>query len=194
MELREVERYWETRVELVSALKEGTASSLMAGPHVKSEVSEGIFVVDVEGAVPATATTSSPSLSLSRYAHATHAALISLGAPPIFEPLRAFELHLQEEYGGFRHDQMQRIQDFRREKDDTPRTMYTRLARFARESGGVFAKNQLVKVFLSKIGKHLLGLTLPKIIMEFGGRATLAEAFAIVEQCHRALCQHDATD
>ena len=30
--------------------------------------------------------------------------------------------------------------------------------------------------------------------MEFGGRATLAEAFAIVEQCDRALCQHDATD
>ena len=30
--------------------------------------------------------------------------------------------------------------------------------------------------------------------MEYGGRATLAEAFAIVEQCDRALCQHDATD
>ena len=32
------------------------------------------------------------------------------------------------------------------------------------------------------------------IIMEFGGRATLAEAFANVEQCDRALCQHNATD
>ena len=30
--------------------------------------------------------------------------------------------------------------------------------------------------------------------MEFGGRTTLVEAFAIVEQCDRALCQHDATD
>ena len=44
---------------------------------------------------------------------------------------------------------MQRIQDFRREKDDTPRTMYTRLARFARESGGVFAESQLVNAFAS---------------------------------------------
>ena len=30
--------------------------------------------------------------------------------------------------------------------------------------------------------------------MEFGGRTTLAEAFAIVEQCDRALYQYDATD
>jgi hypothetical protein len=36
-----VKRYWETWVELVSALKEGAASSLMAGPEVKSEVPEG---------------------------------------------------------------------------------------------------------------------------------------------------------
>ena len=28
--------------------------------------------------------------------------------------------------------------------------------------------------------------------MEFGGRTTLAKAFAIVEQCDHALCQHDA--
>jgi hypothetical protein len=89
---------------------------------------------------------------------------------------------------------MQRIQDFRRERDDTPRTMYTRLARFARESRGVFAENQLVKVFLSKIDKRLLDLVLPKIVMEFDGRATLAEAFAVVEQCDCALCQHEATD
>ena len=39
-----------------------------------------------------------------------------------------------------------------------------------------------------------MGLTLPIIIMEFGGWATLAEAFAIVEQCDRALCQHDTTN
>ena len=51
----------------------------------------------------------------------------------------------------------------------------------------VCAENQLVKVFLSKIDKRLLDLALPMIIMEFGGRATLAEAFAIKEQCDRAL-------
>ena len=66
-------------------------------------------------------------------------------------------------------------------KEDTPRTMYTRLARFAREFGGVFGKNQLVKVLLSKIDKRLLDLALPMIIMEFGGRVTLTEPFPIVE-------------
>ena len=47
-----------------------------------------------------------PVLPLSHYAHATHAALASLGAPPDFESLQVFELHLQEEYGGFRRDHM----------------------------------------------------------------------------------------
>ena len=88
---------------------------------------------------------------------------------------------------------MQWIHDFKRE-NDTPRTMYTRLAKFARESRGVFTESQLVKVFLSKIDKRLLDLALPKIIMKFGGRTTLAEALAIVEQCDRPLCQHNATD
>ena len=147
-----------------------------------------------KGSTPAAASKSSPILPFSRYAQATQAVLASLGAPPVFEPLPKIELHLQKEYRGFRWDQMQWIQDFRRVKDDTPRTMYTRLARFARESGGVFAESQLLKVFLSKIDKRLLDLALPKIIMKFGGRTTVAEAFAIVGQCDRALCQHDATD
>ena len=82
---------------------------------------------------------------------------------------------------------MQRIHDFRWKKDDTPRIMYTRLARFAREFGGVFTESQLVKVFLSNIDKRLLHLALPRIIMEFGGRAPLAEVFAIVEQCDRTM-------
>ena len=70
MELGQVERYWETRVELVSALKEGEASSLMAVFEVKSEVPEEIYKVDVKGDflgkpkdkghAPAMASTSSP--------------------------------------------------------------------------------------------------------------------------------------
>jgi hypothetical protein len=89
MELREVERYWEIRVELVSAFKEGATSSLMAVLEVKTELPEGVYMVDVEGAfpgepllkgyAPATASTSSPSLPISRYAQATQAALASLG-------------------------------------------------------------------------------------------------------------------
>ena len=30
--------------------------------------------------------------------------------------------------------------------------------------------------------------------MEFGGRATFVEAFAIMKQCDHVLCEHDATD
>ena len=176
----------------------------MAVPEIKAEVHEGVYAVDVEGDshddprvkghAPVAVSTSSPVLPLSRYAQAIHAALASLGAPHDFEPLRVFELHLQKEYGGFCRDQMQRIHDFRRENDNTPRIMYTRLAKFVKESGGVFAESQLAKVFLSKIDKRLFDLALPMIIMEFDGRATLVEAFAVVEQCDRALCQYDAID
>ena len=130
MELRQVERYWETRVELVSSLKKTQFS-------IWTEVSDGIYVVDVEeasldeamakGYAPTAVSTSSHVLPLSRYVQATHAALASLRALPDFEPLQGFEPHLQEEYGGFRRDQIQRIHDFRRENDDTPRTIYTRL-------------------------------------------------------------------
>ena len=65
--------------------------------------------------------------------------------------------------------------------------MYTRLPRFVRESESVFTESQLVKVFLSKIDKRLFDLALPKIIMDYGGRATLLETFANVEQYNRAL-------
>ena len=41
--------------------------------------------------------------------------------------------------------------------------------------------------FLSKIDKYLIDLALPRIIIDYGGRATLVEAFAVVEQCDRAL-------
>ena len=84
-------------------------------------------------------------------AQATHAALSAVGDPPLFEPLHLFIAHLDVEYGGFRRDEMQHIKDFCREKEDTLRTMYTQLAKFAVESRGVFVERQLVKIFLSKI-------------------------------------------
>ena len=97
-----MERYWEIRVELVSSLKEGATSGLMTVHEVKSEVPEGIYVMDVEGAsygeplakglAHTTAITSSPILPLSRYAHATQATLAFLRVAPDFEPLQAFEL------------------------------------------------------------------------------------------------------
>lgn len=56
-----------------------------------------------------------------------------------------------------------------------------RLVRFVREYGGVFTKNHLVKVFSSKIDKWLFDLTMPRVIINYSGWTTLAEAFAIVE-------------
>ena len=44
----------------------------------------------------------------------------------------------------------------------------------------VFAKNLLVKVFLSKIDKCLIELALPKLIMDYGGQTKLAETFVLV--------------
>lgn len=48
MELRQVERYWETLVELVSAIKGGTTSNLMGVLVVKSKAPKEAPVVDVE--------------------------------------------------------------------------------------------------------------------------------------------------
>ena len=172
-------------MELISTLKEGA----MASGVPVAEDDKGLG--DTKGKAPAS---SKPSITLSRMAQATYAALATIGHPPPFEPLPLFLAHLEVEYGGFRKDQMQSIQDFRREKEDTPRTMYTRLARFAVESGDVFAESQLVKIFLSKIDKRLLDLATPRIILNYAGKASLAQAFAEVEMCDKALCQHDATD
>ena len=69
--------------------------------------------------------------------------------------------------------------------------IYTRLARFVVEGGGIFAESQLVQIFLSKIDKRLFELASPRIIHDYEGRAMLAQAFSVVERCDRALCQHD---
>ena len=85
--------------------------------------------------------TSSPVFPLFCYVHATQVALVFLGASPNFDILQKFHFHLEEEYRGFFRDQMQRIQEFRQKNGDTPRTMYKRWARFAKESGGVFTES-----------------------------------------------------
>lgn len=48
MNMQQVDRYKETRVEVVSTLKEGAISSLLANYVVKSEALEGAPMVDVE--------------------------------------------------------------------------------------------------------------------------------------------------
>ena len=67
-------------------------------------------------------------------------ALASLGDPPPFEPLKEFFEYLETKYGGIRRDRMRHIQDFQREKEDTPCIMYARLVRFAKETGDAFTE------------------------------------------------------
>ena len=74
-------RWSGTERQLVSALEKNATSSLMVVLEVKSEVPEGVYVVDEEGAflgepkdkghAPVAASTLSPILPLSRYAQAT---------------------------------------------------------------------------------------------------------------------------
>lgn len=63
--------------------------------------------------------------------------------------------------------------------------MYTRSTKFAMECGGVFADNQLEKIFLSNVDEYLIYLTLSKIVMDYGEWTILVEAFTVVKQCDR---------
>ena len=72
--------------------------------------------------------------------------------------------------------------------------MSTRFARFVVECGGVFIKSELVKIFLSKIDKRLPDFATPRIIINYEGRARLAQAYAKVQRCNKALCEHNVTD
>ena len=115
-------------------------------------------------------------------------AVASLGDPPPFEHLKEFFEYLETEYGSIRRDRMCHIQDFQREKGDTPRIMYARLARFAKETGDVFTERQLVALYMARQDKHLQQMAHPQLLLDYGGRATLAEAFSLVEQLDQGLC------
>ena len=137
--MRPVEDYWRDRVELVTALKEGAVARVATSvDHAKED--EGSSGGDSKQKGIALLGGGSGLGAMSRLAQATRAALAAVGPPPPFDPLALFMVHLEMEYGGFRRDKMHRIQDFRREKKDIPRTMYTRLAPLAVEAGDVFTE------------------------------------------------------
>ena len=87
---------------------------------------------------------------------------------------------------------MRHVQDFKKEVGDTPRIMYARLARFAKESGDAFTERQLVALYMGKQDKKLQDMAHPYMLLQYGGRATLAQAFAIVEQLDKGLCVEEA--
>lgn len=89
---------------------------------------------------------------------------------------------------------MQHIKDFWHEKEDTPYTMYTYLIWLVVESRGIFAKSQLIKIFLSKINRRLLDIDIEKNILNYDCKTTLAQAFTKVKKYNRVIYQHDAID
>ena len=91
--------------------------------------------------------------------------MASLGEPPPFEPLKEFFDYLEVEYGGIKWDRMRHIQDFQREKGDTPRIMYARLARFAKETGDAFIECQLVALYMAKQDKHIQQMAHPQLLL-----------------------------
>ena len=205
-----VEDYWTRRVELVTALKEGAAVPLARAVDEDEEDDddeEFSTAADAARAArllsqaararktarAAESATSGTSVSfISRLSRASNEAIATIGPPPHFDPLKLFFEHLEVEFGGIRRDRMRHIQDFKKEVGDTPRIMYARLARFARESGDAFTERQLVSLYMSKQDKKLQDMAHPHMLLLYGGRATLAQAFAVVEQLDRGLCVEEA--
>lgn len=89
-------------------IKEGATFSSLTASVVKTEQIEDVFVVNMKdlslvnlkkkNSTSASVSASSPIFPLSCYVHTTHAISDSLGAPPYFELLHEFHLHLDEEY------------------------------------------------------------------------------------------------
>ena len=189
-----VELYWTQRVELITAFKEGAAIPDARGKVVvelNSSNDEEASTIGVSGRGraprPAGSSTTVGSF-FSRLSQATREDVASLGEPPPFEPLKEFFDYLEVEYGGIRRDRMRHIQDFQREKGDTPRIIYARFARFAKETGDAFTEHQLVALYMAKQDKHIQQMAHPQLLLTYGGRATLAQAFNLVEQLDQGLC------
>jgi hypothetical protein len=150
--LEEVEEYWARRVELVTALKEGAAIPMAraseGGDDDDGDEGESSGLDEVRAArlaarvsrAAASATSGTAATFISRLSRASTEAIATIGPPPPFDPLKLFFEYLEEEFGGIRRGRMRHIQDFKKEVEDTPRIIYVRLARFARESGDAFTE------------------------------------------------------
>ena len=148
MELRQVGLYWGIWVELVSVLNEGVASSLMAVHGVKTEVPEGVYVVDMEGASLSQVHQAQCFLYLVMPGYSGGSSLLRNSAT--FWAITGIWAASTGPVWRFPSGSDAAQQDFRRENDDTPCTMYTRLTRLPENlevcsqkisSESVFVKN-----------------------------------------------------
>ena len=70
--------------------------------------------------------------------------------------------------------------------------MYARMARFAKETCDTFTERQLVALYMAKQDKHIQQMAHPQLLLAYGGRATLAQAFNLVERLDQGLCVEEA--
>ena len=70
--------------------------------------------------------------------------------------------------------------------------MYARLVRFAKEIGDAFTERQLVALYMAKQDKHIQQMAQPQLLLAYGGKATLAQAFNLVERLDQGLCVEEA--
>lgn len=204
--LENMEKYWARRIKLVTALKEGAViSTATASRDVDSDKDEiESFGPDVARtarlAIRAARVYASATLGttatfitrLSRTSITSTEVVASIGPPHAFELLRLFFEHLEVEFSNIQRDRMPDIEDFKNEVGDTLRTMYANLARFARESGDAFIERQLLASCMRKEDKKLQEMAHPYMLLQYGGRDTLAQVFAIVEQLDKGVHVEEA--
>jgi hypothetical protein len=65
--------------------------------------------------------------------------------------------------------------------------MYARLPKFACESGDAFIEGQLVELYMEKQDKKIRDMAHTHMLLLYGGRVTLAQAFPMVEQLDQEL-------
>ena len=204
-----MEDYWTRRVKLNTALKKGAAIPMARATEgdedddeEEAESPEGGGSQVVRLAAKAKAhrlgkTTKSSTLGaivrfISRLSRASTEAIATIGPPPMFDPVNIFFDYLEVEFGGIQRDPMRHTQDFKKEVEDTPRIMYVRLAKFARESNDAFRERQLVSLYMTKQDIKLQDMTHPHMLLMYNGRVTLPQTFVVVEQLDKGLCSEEA--
>ena len=61
-----------------------------------------------------------------------------------------------------------------------------------KKTGDVFTERQLVALYIAKQDKHIQQMAHPQLLLAYGSRATLAQAFSLVERLDQGLCVEEA--
>lgn len=84
-----------------------------------------------------------------------------------------------------------KIQDFK--KNDTPKTMYTRLVRFVHKIGNALHNNNSIHFFVFKQDKKVQKLVFSKFLTKYGEKLAFLQAFMLVECIDNTICIEKAS-